>query len=55
MIVAQDPNSESVRRVSHAFDIEDVIDYEAGRALNENEILRSDITIIIGLDFAEIM
>jgi hypothetical protein len=50
VIVAQDPNSKTAAFLSRVFNIPNIINREEARSFNENEIYRSDITVIFGFD-----
>ncbi|MFH1899183.1 MAG: LytR C-terminal domain-containing protein [Patescibacteria group bacterium] len=50
IIVAQDPNSKTVAFLSRVFKIPTIIQKEEARSFNENEIDRSDVTVIFGFD-----
>lgn len=51
-IVVDDIASESTRIIAQIFGIENIVMYSDLRGFDENEVSRSDITIIFGLDFA---
>lgn len=53
IIITDDLNSETVRIISHIFNINNIILDSDARNINENEINRSDVSIIFGLDFAK--
>ena len=53
IIIVDDINSESVRVLRNIFEINEVILHHDAIQFRENEIDRSDITIIFGLDFAQ--
>lgn len=50
VIVAQDPNSQTAAFLSRVFRIPNIIRKEEARSYNENEIDRSDVTVIFGFD-----
>lgn len=50
IIVAEDPNSRTAGFLSRVFKIPNIIQKEEARSFNENEIDRSDITVIFGFD-----
>jgi len=52
ILIVDDLTAESTRIVSQTFGIEKVILYSNIEGFEENEINRSDMTIILGLDFA---
>lgn len=51
VIITDDPISESTRILKQIFNIENVILYSEAHNFPESEINRSDVTIILGLDF----
>jgi hypothetical protein len=52
MIITDDTTSESTRIISNLFAIKEIVLKSEMREFSETEISRSDITIILGLDFA---
>lgn len=52
ILIADDLTAESTRIVAQIFNIKNTILYSNIKGFDENEINRSDITIILGLDFA---
>ncbi len=52
VIITDDPISESTRMISQIFDIDKIILYSESMNISENEVSRSDVTVILGLDFA---
>lgn len=51
-IITDDPISESTRIISQIFGIERIVLYSEAHNFPENEINRSDVTVILGIDFA---
>lgn len=55
VIIAENPNSVSVAKLKNMLGIDNVIIKSSASDYDESEILRSDITVILGVDFAEAM
>jgi len=55
MLVVDNKNSETVRFLSHVFGVTKVLGKEEAFDVEENEIDRADITLILGFDLAETM
>ncbi len=55
LLIVDDPTSESTRIISEIFGINNIILYSDIEGFSESEINRSDITIILGLDFAGLL
>lgn len=52
VIIADDLTTESTRILKNIFDIEEIVLDSEAREFDESEISRSDVTIILGIDFA---
>ncbi|MFZ5425247.1 MAG: LCP family protein [Patescibacteria group bacterium] len=52
LIIAKNPDSPSVKYIAKFFNISNILPKDSLKTLTENEIERSDITVILGLDIA---
>jgi len=52
ILIVDDATSESTRIISEIFGVKNIILYSDIKGFSESEVSRSDITIILGLDFA---